>query len=199
MDESPFYATALVLHPSYRLKYIQKVWEEEWREPTIQKVQNLWKEYKEAHQTRPSPTLSDQICIDPQQEPADEFDRIREGIRSDFQSEIDEEDDFNVYCSEGLCDIKRQSALEWWCQNQREGKWPLLSRFAIDVLSIPAMSDEPERVFSGGRRTITWERMSLDPDNIEKTECLKSWYRTGVSRVDQCEDVTSQMVTLSTN
>jgi hypothetical protein len=28
---------------------------------------------------------------------------------------------------------------------------------ALDILSIPAMSDEPERVFSGARRTISWE------------------------------------------
>ena len=31
--------------------------------------------------------------------------------------------------------------------------------FAIDILSIPAMSAEPERVFSGCRRTITWQRI----------------------------------------
>ena len=29
---------------------------------------------------------------------------------------------------------------------------------AIDILSIAAMSDEPERVFSGSRCTISWEK-----------------------------------------
>jgi len=29
---------------------------------------------------------------------------------------------------------------------------------AIDILLIPAISDEPERVFLGGRRTVSWER-----------------------------------------
>ena len=44
---------------------------------------------------------------------------------------------------------------------------------AIDILLIPAMSDKPERVFSGARRTISWERMSLGVDTVEATECLK--------------------------
>jgi len=52
---------------------------------------------------------------------------------------------------------------------------------AIDILSIPAMSDEPERVFSGARRTISWERAQLSAENIERMECLKSWQRSSIS------------------
>jgi len=48
---------------------------------------------------------------------------------------------------------------------------------AIDILSIPAMSAESERVFSGARRTISWERSSLGATVVEQTECLKSWIR----------------------
>jgi len=46
---------------------------------------------------------------------------------------------------------------------------------AIDLLSIPAMSAEAERVFSGARRQISWSRASLGEDMIEKMECLKHW------------------------
>jgi hAT family C-terminal dimerisation region len=52
---------------------------------------------------------------------------------------------------------------------------------AIDILSILAMSDEPERVFSGARRTISWDRAQLSAKNIERIECLKSWLRSGIS------------------
>jgi hypothetical protein len=51
---------------------------------------------------------------------------------------------------------------------------------AINILSIPAMSDEPERVFLGARRTITWERGQIDLETIEITECLKHWKRSKV-------------------
>lgn len=42
---------------------------------------------------------------------------------------------------------------------------------AIDILSIPAMSAEPERVFSGARRTI-----------IERGECMKNWVKSGITQ-----------------
>jgi hypothetical protein len=44
---------------------------------------------------------------------------------------------------------------------------------AIDILLIPAMSDEPERVFSGARRTVSWDRAQMGADTLEITECLK--------------------------
>jgi hAT family C-terminal dimerisation region len=34
-------------------------------------------------------------------------------------------------------------------------RYPRLSKMALDILFIPAMSVEPERVFSGARRTIS--------------------------------------------
>jgi hypothetical protein len=52
---------------------------------------------------------------------------------------------------------------------------------AIDILLIPAISDEPERVFSGARRTISWERAQLSAESIKRLECLKNWHRTGIS------------------
>ena len=59
---------------------------------------------------------------------------------------------------------------------------------AIDILSIPAMSDDPERVFSGARRTVSWERARLGAETIEKLECLKNWIRVGVFEPDIVED-----------
>jgi len=51
---------------------------------------------------------------------------------------------------------------------------------AIDILSILPMLTEPERIFLGAQRTITWQRMKLRPVNIERLECLKSWVRGGL-------------------
>ncbi|ODQ72320.1 hypothetical protein LIPSTDRAFT_71821 [Lipomyces starkeyi NRRL Y-11557] len=46
---------------------------------------------------------------------------------------------------------------------------------ALDVLSIPAMSAEPERLFSSAKITITDRRNRLGIETIEAIECLKSW------------------------
>lgn len=53
---------------------------------------------------------------------------------------------------------------------------------AIDILSIPAMSAEPERVFSGARRTISWDRCQLRSHTLERGECMKSWIKSGITQ-----------------
>ena len=56
--------------------------------------------------------------------------------------------------------------------------YPNLSVMALDILSIPAMSTEPERLFSGAGITVTERRNRLDAETIEALECLKSWLRS---------------------
>jgi len=46
---------------------------------------------------------------------------------------------------------------------------------AIDILSIPAMSADPERLFSGAKITITDRRNRFGIRTIQALECLKSW------------------------
>ena len=51
---------------------------------------------------------------------------------------------------------------------------------AIDVFSIPAMSSEPERVFSQAKYTVTEQRMRVSIETLEIVETLKSWFRLGI-------------------
>ena len=51
---------------------------------------------------------------------------------------------------------------------------------AIDILLIVPISNEPERVFSGARRIVSWDRGQLEAETIEMRECLKYWKRTGI-------------------
>ncbi len=51
---------------------------------------------------------------------------------------------------------------------------------AFDILLVLAMSDELERVFSGARCTILWDRIQLGPEIVEAVECLKHWKRSGI-------------------
>jgi hypothetical protein len=50
---------------------------------------------------------------------------------------------------------------------------------AIDILSIPPSSAEPERTFSGARRTQSWDRLSLTTENLEILECVGNGLRNG--------------------
>ncbi|PMD49167.1 uncharacterized protein K444DRAFT_549768, partial [Hyaloscypha bicolor E] len=58
--------------------------------------------------------------------------------------------------------------------------WPKLSYMAINILLIVLISNEPERVFSGARYTVSWDRGQLEAEIIEIRECLKHWKRTGI-------------------
>jgi hAT family C-terminal dimerisation region len=54
---------------------------------------------------------------------------------------------------------------------------------AIDIFSIPLMSDEPERVFSKIRRTVNWDRGQIKSETIEMRECLKHWKRSEILNI----------------
>jgi len=47
----------------------------------------------------------------------------------------------------------------------------------LELATIPVMSTEAERIFSGSKLTISDQRSRLGDDIIEALECLKSWAR----------------------
>lgn len=81
-----------------------------------------------------------------------------------------------------------RSPLEWWLEPTQGDTYPNLQKFAIDVFSIPPMSAEPERLFSGGRRTVSWARCRLSARTIEMLECVKHWIKTGLDEPIEGEE-----------
>ena len=51
---------------------------------------------------------------------------------------------------------------------------------AFDYLTVPAMSAEPERVFSAAKLTLSDRRCRMGDDAVEALKCLKSWQRDGL-------------------
>jgi hypothetical protein len=51
---------------------------------------------------------------------------------------------------------------------------------AINILSIPLMSDEPKRVFFRARRTVIWDREQIEPETIKMRKCLKHWKKSKI-------------------
>ena len=72
--------------------------------------------------------------------------------------------------------------LYWWLEPTQQRSFPYLARMAIDVYSIPPMSAEAERVFSGARRQVDWSRCRLKASTIETLECLKHWLTSGITK-----------------
>ena len=173
------YAAALILHPNSRIKYIRANWPRKWITPTIKKVTKLWEQYRDKYVVESlSGPLYDKQPEEKEKE-LDEFDQIAQGLRN--YTRPSSQDEFEDYCAEAVYDIgDKISALQWWRQDAQIRRWPRLSRMAVDILSIPAMSDKAERVFSGARRTVTWDRTLMSPETLEQRECLKHWKKSGI-------------------
>lgn len=58
------------------------------------------------------------------------------------------EDDFIAFATAQPISINC-TPLQWWSRIEQRQRYPRLRRMAIDILSIPPESSEPERTFSG--------------------------------------------------
>jgi hypothetical protein len=84
--------------------------------------------------------------------------------------------------------IKVKDVRRWWLEDTQQTLYPSLSKMALDLLSIPAMSAEPERLFSDTKITLQDRRNRLRIDIIEAIECIKSWSKThNLAWVDDVE------------
>jgi hypothetical protein len=177
-DQNVYYAAGLILSPDRRTKYIQRNWKPKWKSTALKAVKALWVEYREQ-----MPLSSYET---PKERGGKELD-IFDQAASDLKAAVvrpSSEDEYEDYISGEPYDIGNKSALSWWCEPQQKRRYPRLSLMAIDILSMPAMSAEPERVFSGARRTISWDRAQLSPESIDKGECLKHWMRSGILDIE---------------
>ena len=70
-----------------------------------------------------------------------------------------------------------EDPIRWWIDHSNA--FPRLSRFALDVLALPAMSTDCERAFSLAKLTVSSQRHSLLGSSIESIQLLKNWVRGG--------------------
>jgi hAT family C-terminal dimerisation region len=84
--------------------------------------------------------------------------------------------EFDLYLNGPTIPLPLSTNLYRWWANSGS---PQLASMAFDILSIPAISTETERVLSGAKLTISPTRNRLGEDVIEATECLNRWYRAG--------------------
>ncbi len=169
-DDCPAYATALLLHPAMRGKYINTNWDVEWREPAFNAARTIWQEYKDR------PVISTHSLIY-QDKPLSKFQSLRRAL--EVTEACNEEDELEKFLNTTPYAI-HCSPLDWWTREEQRVEYPRLHHMAIDILSIPPLSDDIERAFSGVRRTTSWERGSLHMDTVEVQECLCNWIANGL-------------------
>jgi hypothetical protein len=170
-DSTPVYATALLLHPERRLKYIQANWKPEWWEAIKDRVYQLWEQYCE--RALPLETTPRKRK---ERDPDDVYDNLLNSLNVAGLND-DNGDEFERFINDKPLIIEDITPLKWW-EAQRL-QYPRLSGFARDILSISPMSDEPERIFSSARRVLSWDRARLDDKVLERLQCIKHWKKNG--------------------
>ncbi|TKA59734.1 hypothetical protein B0A49_13530, partial [Cryomyces minteri] len=171
-DECAAYAAAILLHPTLRLQYVKENWKKPWIQPAIKRVTSLFETYQ------PSKAVAVIQPLDAlQSRQLSHLKQYRLKVHAKLAAKP-QEDELKRFINAPPFDIMT-TPLQWWLEPAQQAAYPRLSRLAIDVLSIATMSAEAERIFSGARRTISWERARLKGKSIEHTKCLKHWQMNG--------------------
>jgi hypothetical protein len=184
LESSPYYAMALILQPSRRTAGLKEEWGKDRAEKAIHFANKLWQRYRDLLLPVSSLSISasyeqDQPLYRSRAEDRKKKEReenVFEKIKKEraYVTRPRSQDEFEDYCNEASYDTQ-MPPLKWWQLEMQQKRWPRLSRLALEVLSMPAMSAEPERVFSGGRHSMSWDRGKLSIELLEKLECQKSW------------------------
>ena len=172
-EDVPVYAAALLLNPKYRRAYLDKNWPLSWHESAIAGARSIWANEYESIFVSDEPDAS---MSPPPSQAGDELSELFKLTEVETVAHGTGADDFDAFINARPVALD-VSPLEWWCRAEQRAQYPRLSQMAIDILSIPPESAEAERVFSGARRTVSWDRGSITCENVEKVECVGSWLR----------------------
>ena len=196
LDDSPIYYAAVALHPRYRWRYFDKKWADrpDWISSAKWKVKDLWEsQYKDRpisdiNTLQSFQSIASQTCSfdTPFDTP---FDAPTSQISSLFIPELAElpEDEYERWRQHHPnSDTKVENPLEYWYNKRSE--YPRLAQMAMEILSIPPMSAECERLFSSSGIMVTPLRSRLEAITIGLAQTLRSWLKAGVVR-DSVMDV----------
>ncbi|KAG9381621.1 Dimer-Tnp-hAT domain containing protein [Pyrenophora tritici-repentis] len=173
-DNAPVYYTATILHPHYK-HHLSALW----KVPDTHVTARDGVHYRDGWLDNNHRAFL--------QAPA----RISTSRSAFLQSSIEQstrqleaslaEDEYEIW--------KRQPALaeeDWLSLNPLlywesvAGQFPILSKFAIDVLTIPAAAADCERTFSELGDMLGTRRLHMKPELISALQSLKSWKRLGI-------------------
>ncbi|KAH0223992.1 hypothetical protein KCV06_g10440, partial [Aureobasidium melanogenum] len=174
-DLSAAYVAALILHPRYNWSWLKKKWSyrQDWLKAADYRIRALWKPYS----TFPLPTT-------PRPRPPPRIEHQTDLLWSDSEDdgldqETEQKDEYQAWI-ERAQQREIYRPLEYWTSNTTHAQWPRLSRLAIDIFTIPAMSDDPERTFSSAGLMVRPHRGQLNDSSVTETQCLKNWLKGDV-------------------
>lgn len=168
-ETSVAYVAAVVLDPRVKWVYFTLQWPD-WISKAKEDMSTHWKVYY-----RGSHSGFDTL-LEPQRAYKDGQSEVSKFREQNIPQDDEVLDEYELYCiTPRLPQKSKQRPIDWWKEESQQEAYPNLSRWAVDVLSIPAMSDGPERLFSRAANTLNEDRVQLLPETVQTLECIKSW------------------------
>ena len=182
-DESAAYYAAIVLNPTLKMLWFEQQWEDkaqkdEWLTTVEALVKELWLEYK-GNYVSTSSNLSKRASPESQSKKIYTSARAHKRLKvSQFEpSQPLPKDRLREYLEtncEAVSENEHFDVIQYWID--RSESQPDLARFALDILAVPPMSDECERLFSSCKILLEDRRSRLRMDIVEANECLRHSY-----------------------
>ncbi|KAG6988651.1 hypothetical protein FOFC_02662 [Fusarium oxysporum] len=202
LNDSPLIYGAAVLHPAYRWALFDDLCGDDderqlWITKAKEMVQDLWeREYRDLEVDDPEIELPANKRLKTSRNKFTAWRTKKRGltaggisatespIQSPAQSprssvgglDLDEYEQWQRDIEDA--DASVTDPYEYW--HIRRLKYPRLSRMALDLLTVPPMSAECERLFSTTGRMVTKSRNRLDASTIGLCQTLRSWLRAGL-------------------
>jgi hypothetical protein len=202
LNDSPLIYGAAVLHPAYRWALFDDLWGDDderqlWITKAKEMVQDLWeREYRDLEVDDPEIELPANKRLKTSRNKFTAWRTKKRGltaggisvtespIQSPAQSprssvgglDLDEYEQWQRDIEDA--DASVTDPYEYW--HIRRLKYPRLSRMALDLLTVPPMPAECERLFSTTGRMVTKSRNRLDASTIGLYQTLRSWLRAGL-------------------
>ncbi|EXU94577.1 hAT family dimerization domain protein [Metarhizium robertsii] len=155
LGQSPLYPAAVILHPRWNVSWLEANWTSREQLVWLRDAKKSVREYFELHYpaNEPSDRVKTVIGKAMRQTEPSQFDQW---MQSQDRHMMEEDDELAAYMRQGPIRRENLNPILWWKDHQEE--YPRLSKFALDILAIPAMSADPERTFS-----------------VTKLTCLRNW------------------------
>ena len=191
--DSPAYYAAIILHPRY-MNYCDRSWGRESHKlkGLHKKFERIWEPYKPVVATVPTTTIH---CT------ASVLDNAINSILDDDDDYNEAEDEYKEWKKEpkwSAAEYEHSHApnpVQYWIS--REKKYPHLSQFAIDMMTIPASSCECERLFSELGDLLEPKRRKIGSQLVAALQCIKAWHRAGflfLTEVDFDEKLSDEKI-----
>ncbi|KAG7423080.1 Zinc finger BED domain-containing protein DAYSLEEPER [Fusarium oxysporum f. sp. raphani] len=184
-EDSPVYLAALVLHPAFRWPSVESQWADhpDWLERGKIAVRELLEEYRKLPVEQD--TIPEQPTAARKTTDLDDFmASVRKLSTQRAPSAPPTRDEYAEWLSTSdPGDYLVDNPIQYWLLRRRQ--YPRLSRMAIDLFSVPAMSSEPERIFSLAGQMVTPLRRQLQADIVGAARCISSWEKSGAIEISK--------------